>query len=102
MTDADARSIEELDERMAELDRKEERARDLREHYVDAIDALKAIGRHDLATDDAAANATLLGMMVRQMRRENDPMRGIHHERDQLRQRRAELKREADDAEVWR
>ena len=102
MADADARSIEELDERMAELDRKEERARDLREHYSDAVTALKAISGHDLATDDAAANATLLRMMVSLMRRENDPMRGIHHERDQLRQRRAELKREGDDAEVWR
>ena len=98
----DAQSIEELDERMAELDRKEERARELRKHYTDAVTALKAISRHDLATDDAAANATLLRMMVSLMHRENDPMRGINYEKDQLRQRRAELKREADDAEVWR
>jgi hypothetical protein len=98
----DAQSSEELDERKAELDRKEQRARELAEHYVDAIDALKAIGRHDLATDEAAANARMLRTMLRQMRRENDPKRGINHEKDQLRQRRAELKREADDAEVWR
>ena len=94
MTDTDARSIEELDERMAELDRKEERARELREHYTDAIVALKAISDHDLATDDATANAYVLGRMVNLMRHENDPMRGINHERDQLRQRRAELERE--------
>ena len=79
---------------MAELDRKEQRARELAEHYVDAIDALKAIGRHDLATDEAAANARMLRTMLRQMRRENDPKRGINHEKDQLRKKRAAIERE--------
>jgi len=71
--------------------------------FVDARDALESIQRHPLVDDPAAAEVRLLAAMLRHIRQYDvNPSRRIHHERDQLRQRRAELKREADDAEIWR
>ena len=93
----DDRSLEEIEARLDELRDEKEQADELAEAFADARDALKSIQQHPLVDDPAAAEVRLLAAMLRHIHRHDaNPSRRTSHERDQLRQRRAELEREGD------
>jgi chromosome segregation ATPase len=92
---ADDMTLEEVEARMDELDKKKEQADDLAESFNDAADALAAISVHSLTDDEMAAKISMLRHMLRQIRQHDVRVNeGIHHERHALYQRADELRHE--------